>query len=421
MDEHVGPTSPDQTTPPPASYSRDQKPTWNLFGKFFALFSNRTTAVAGVLVLVLGVVAGTVAVQRSTESRQHAAALISPQGPCYPLGDVNGDGKVDAVDSQLVLKYVAGTITGTFNKQYADVDGDGKITSADALKIQRYIVGLDPTFPACKAPTPTPITVVPGNMRPPCYIPQLIIDKLRVSISTQNIQWNRLFGYGDVDLDGSVTSKDNDLVLKHDVGTYILNPLQIEAADVDGAPNVISEKSNVNTIDALKILRYTNSLEKTFPVCGATTPTPSKAPLPTPTPIDTDGDGFYDYIEKYLGTNPNSACGPTTITGPSTVWPADVYTKSGTFGAGVNKINLQDITDFTAPIRRLDTKTGDANFLQRYDLNADGAINNTDIGIINNLYPPMFKGLRAFNGPSSCQFTTLPVISPWSATPVPAQ
>lgn len=77
MDEHVGPTSPDQTAPPPASYSRDQKPTWNLLGKFFALFSNRTTAIAGVLVLVLGVGAATLAVQRSTETRQQAATSCS--------------------------------------------------------------------------------------------------------------------------------------------------------------------------------------------------------------------------------------------------------------------------------------------------------------------------------------------------------
>ena len=174
MDEHVEPNSSDQSAPPPASsYSREQKPTWNLLGKFFALFSNRTTAIAGVLVLVLGVGAGIVAVQRSTETRQHAATIISPQGPCYPHGDVNIDGKVSIIDSQLILKYVAGTITGTFNQQNADVDGDGRITSADALKIQRYITGLDKTFPFCGAPTPTPTKapIPTPTPRPPLISP----------------------------------------------------------------------------------------------------------------------------------------------------------------------------------------------------------------------------------------------------------
>ncbi len=282
MDEHVEPNSPDQSAPPPVSYSRDQNPTWNIFGKFMALFSNRTTAIAGVLVLALGVIAGIIAVQRSTETRQHAAAIVSPQGPCYPVGDVNVNGKVDATDAQLVLKYVAGT-AGTFNQKNADVDADGKITSADALKIQRYVVGLETTFPACRAPTQKPTLIpAPGSKLPPCYIPQPIIDKLRFSISTQNlnIQWNRPFGYGDVDLDGSVTSKDTDLVLKSDVGSYTLNPLQIEAADVDGAPNFLSGKSDVNVIDGQKILRYTGGLEKTFPVCGNLQPIPTCRPRP---------------------------------------------------------------------------------------------------------------------------------------------
>ena len=78
-----------------------------------------------------------------------------------------------------------------------------------------------------RASTPTP------EKAPPCYIPQIIIDKIRLSTNNQNlnIQWRRLFGYGDIDLDGSVTTKDAELVLKFDVGSYKLTPLQIEAAD----------------------------------------------------------------------------------------------------------------------------------------------------------------------------------------------
>ncbi len=89
------------------------------------------------------------------------STAISPQGPCYPLGDANVDGKVDVVDALLILRFVAAlSITGTFNQQNADVDRDGKITSVDALKIERYVAGLDTTFSGCgiNPPTPTPTT-----------------------------------------------------------------------------------------------------------------------------------------------------------------------------------------------------------------------------------------------------------------------
>ena len=126
-------------------------------------------------------------------------------------------------------------------------------------------------------------TPAPGSRPPPCYIPQIIIDKIRSSTNNQNLntQWRRLFGYGDVDLDGSVTARDAELVLKFVVNSYKLTPLQIEAADVNGTPNVLSGKSDVDSVDALKILRYTTGrFEKTFPVCGNWQVTPTCRPRP---------------------------------------------------------------------------------------------------------------------------------------------
>lgn len=260
MDEHLGPTSPDQSAPPPVSYSRDQKPTWNVFGKFIDLFSNRTTALAGVLVLVLGVGAAIVAVQRSTETRQHAAAIIPPGGPCYPAGDVNVDGKVGALDALLIQRYVGGlSITGNFNQKNADVDADGKITSADSLRIQKYIAGLDTTnFASCKAPTPTPTLATSISSRGPCY------------------------PIGDTNLDGKVDNVDALLILRYVALLPITGTFNQKYADVD-------RNSKIDSVDALKIQRYITGLEKTFPACGATTPTPTKAPYPTPTPRPTIG------------------------------------------------------------------------------------------------------------------------------------
>jgi|SRR3989344_36508 len=75
MAQNVGQNSPTQPTPQESvSYNRDQSPIWNLFDKARGMFSNRTTAIASILVLVLGVGAGIIAVQRSTEFRQQAAS-----------------------------------------------------------------------------------------------------------------------------------------------------------------------------------------------------------------------------------------------------------------------------------------------------------------------------------------------------------
>lgn len=59
------------------------------------------------------------------------------------LGDVDGDGVVDAADSKLLSQYFAGwdvsdTIT---NLAGADVDGDGKLTRKDAMILARHVAG----------------------------------------------------------------------------------------------------------------------------------------------------------------------------------------------------------------------------------------------------------------------------------------
>ncbi len=136
-------------------------------------------------------------------------------------------------------------------------------------------------------------------------------------------------------------------------------------------------------------------------------PTPSPAPSPTATPApagaDSDGDGFSDSVELVLGTNPNSPCGSfdqTKATNPSLSWPADL---AG--GTSANQVDLQDLISFLAPVRRLGTSQGDANFDRRWDLvpgrgafSAD--INLEDLARLVTLAPPMFGGVRAFGGPS---------------------
>lgn len=59
-------------------------------------------------------------------------------------GDVNSDGKVNATDARLALRYGAKleTLTATALKN-ADVNGDGTVNSSDARLILRYSAGLE--------------------------------------------------------------------------------------------------------------------------------------------------------------------------------------------------------------------------------------------------------------------------------------
>ena len=62
----------------------------------------------------------------------------------YPLGDINNNGRIDAVDASTVLAYYAMISTnkdGGFDdnqKEAADVNHDGKINAVDASNILSY-------------------------------------------------------------------------------------------------------------------------------------------------------------------------------------------------------------------------------------------------------------------------------------------
>ena len=62
--------------------------------------------------------------------------------PTYKKGDVNGDGKVSAVDYIMIKNHIMGrsTLRGE-NLKRADVNGDGKITAVDYIIIKNIIMG----------------------------------------------------------------------------------------------------------------------------------------------------------------------------------------------------------------------------------------------------------------------------------------
>lgn len=59
--------------------------------------------------------------------------------PDFPTGDVNGDGKTDAVDAHEVLKTAVGKSKKATLKN-SDMNGDGRIDAADAMEILKGAV-----------------------------------------------------------------------------------------------------------------------------------------------------------------------------------------------------------------------------------------------------------------------------------------
>ncbi|HET9476702.1 MAG TPA: hypothetical protein VFP63_04355, partial [Dehalococcoidia bacterium] len=111
---------------------------------------------------------------------------------------------------------------------------------------------------------------------------------------------------------------------------------------------------------------------------------------------DFDGDGFTDDAEALtIGTNAGYPCGYNS-------WPADLWDQPP---LSANKITVQDLTSFIAPVRRLNTSAGNPNFSTRWDLlPGKGIFSNTinvqDMTALVTLAPPMLNGARALNGPA---------------------
>jgi hypothetical protein len=110
-------------------------------------------------------------------------------------------------------------------------------------------------------------------------------------------------------------------------------------------------------------------------------------------PGDSDGDGYPDQNEaRFIGTRADKPCGVD--------WPSNLDNS----GTSFNKLDVQDLVSFVAPVRRLDSSPPSSAYHPRWDLlPGRGAlafwINIQDLtsllgGPTGN--PPMFSNTRAF-------------------------
>jgi hypothetical protein len=138
--------------------------------------------------------------------------------------------------------------------------------------------------------------------------------------------------------------------------------------------------------------------------------------------FDCDGDGYKgsaeDHVSSYLpqpmsplaqpspdqktcqeydGTFPN----PGAHVRPSKRWPADIASSA----FSLNKVNVQDLSSFTTPVRYLNQDVGTDPADVRFDLSpaAPLGINIADMAALTNgatAFPPMLGGARSFGGPA---------------------
>ena len=87
-----------------------------------------------------------------------------PTGAAVTLGDMDGNGKVELKDAQLVLK-MALNLMPVEKKEAADVDGNGKIELKDAQLILKKALNLIATFPA-EENKPAQNSEAPASVQP---------------------------------------------------------------------------------------------------------------------------------------------------------------------------------------------------------------------------------------------------------------
>jgi hypothetical protein len=89
---------------------------------------------------IVGPGRATITVTGAETDYRTAPASVSYQVVIYPLGDANGDGKVDANDIVEIVNYMMGKPSANFYLKAADANKDNKVDIADIIQIANTIL-----------------------------------------------------------------------------------------------------------------------------------------------------------------------------------------------------------------------------------------------------------------------------------------
>ena len=91
-------------------------------------------------ITIVGPGRATITVTGAETDYRTAPASVSYQVVIYPLGDANGDGKVDANDIVEIVNYLTGKPSDKFYLKAADANKDSKVDIADIIQIANTIL-----------------------------------------------------------------------------------------------------------------------------------------------------------------------------------------------------------------------------------------------------------------------------------------
>ena len=71
-----------------------------------------------------------------------SSVLIALPAAAYCTGDLNNDGKFNAIDSNLMRSCILGNDTRAPATYAADINGDGKVNVSDSAILKKMILGI---------------------------------------------------------------------------------------------------------------------------------------------------------------------------------------------------------------------------------------------------------------------------------------
>ena len=277
----------------------------------------------------------------------------------YILGDVDGDGEVDAVDATLILRYSIDLITLT-DKQLraADVDGDGMVTPIDATFIQRYGAQMTVKYPIGQEQTVVPVApttpVIPTTVTPTTVYPTTHDDPENVTLYFSNNKfWDSVNVYMFSTAGGESTEWPGvaaNKVATNDFGediysvtvntnqydSVIFNGTGGQTVDIDVA-NAYAMGAGIYCLDTQDDQgHYDVDYYEYGPVEDPTSyeqPTTHDDPNPENVTLYFSNNKFWDSVNVYMFS---------TAGGESTAWPGVAANKIGTndFGEDIYSVTV---------------------------------------------------------------------------------
>jgi len=94
-----------------------------------------------------------------------AAASGTPDSnTAVTVGDINGDGEINAKDVTMLRRHLAGGWGVIVNEEDADINGDGEINAKDVTMLRRYLAGGWDVELRAKAVDPAPLAVMMSSL-----------------------------------------------------------------------------------------------------------------------------------------------------------------------------------------------------------------------------------------------------------------